>query len=40
MTIMQEMFGEIKGKLLTIVTGYSQLSFQLALGSLQLPLRK
>ena len=38
LTIMQEVFGEIEGKLLAVVAGNGQLSFQLSFGGLQLTL--
>ena len=35
-TIVQEVFGEVEGKLFAVVAGDGQLTFQLSFGSLQL----
>ena len=40
MTMMQETASEVKGELLTVVTGYGELSLQLTLGSGELGVRQ
>ena len=40
LTIVQKVLGKVEGKLLAVVTGNGQLTFQLALGSSELTLRE